>query len=505
MDLFLLGLQEVLQPQHIALVLIGVVTGLVFGTIPGLSGVTAVALLVPFTYHMSAIAGLLTMVGIYVAATCAGSLAGIMFNMPGDAPGAATARDGFPLTRQGQARRAISIAIFSSFAGGIIGTLLLALVAPQFIQVALTFGSPEYFALALLGLTVVASIGTESQLKALIAVLFGLFLATVGADPIWGIDRFTFGEPMMRAGIDFIPAIIGFFALSEIFTRLYERHQQHDYSGSALANTPRFAWPAWQDIRHTFRTILRSSILGNIVGMLPGAGATIAAFLGYGVEAQVSRKPEKYGKGELRGVAAPESANNAAVGGAMVPLLTLGIPGSATAAVMISVFILHGLQPGPLLFRSMPELSYAIIVGMMFANVFLIIVGAMLVRPLIRILTIRFELISVVIITFCVIGTFALNNRIGDVWVMFACGVFGFFTRRYGYPAAAIILGLVLGGIAENGLVNGLSISGGSMVAFVTRPVTSLILGLGLIFLLLPIYWSYRGRKARVLAGAERA
>lgn len=303
----------------------------------------------------------------------------------------------------------------------------------------------------------------------------------------------------MRAGIDFVPAIIGFFALSEIFTRLYERQQAHHYSPEVLQQTPHFAWPEWRDIRYTARTILRSSILGNMVGMLPGAGATIAAFLGYGVEAQVSRNPEKYGKGELRGVAAPESANNAAVGGAMVPLLTLGIPGSATAAVMLSVFILHGLQPGPLLFRSMPELTYAIIVGLMVANVFLLIVGALLVRPLIRILTIRFEVVSLVILTFCVIGTFALSNRIGDVWVMFACGVIGFFTRRYGYPSAAIILGLVLGRIAEDGLVNGLSVAGGSMMAFITRPATMLILGFCLIFVLLPALWWYLGQRNRVL------
>lgn len=496
LEAFAIGLQTTTTWVNLFAIAMGVVIGLIFGAVPGLSGVTAVSLLVPFTYHMSPITGLLMMIGVYCAATYGGSISAILFNMPGDVMGAATAIDGYPMTLKNESQRALAMAIFASFVGGIIGTVILSLVAPQFIKVALTFGSPEYFALAMLGLAVVGSIGAKSQIKALIAVLFGLWLSTIGLDPVSGISRFTLGNPMLQAGISFIPAIIGFFAFSEIFARMYDKHLNMGFDPEAIKKAKIFNFPPRKDITSNAGNILRSSLLGNFVGMLPGAGATIAAFLGYGVAARFSKRPQDFGTGTIEGIAAPESANNGAVGGAMVPLMTLGIPGSATAAVMLSVMILHGLQPGPLLFTRMPELTYSIFVGMFIANVVMLVFAMFFVRALIRLLLVRFEVLSLFIFVFCVFGAFSIYRRFVDVWVMFVCGILGFFAKKYDFPIAAVILGLVLGNIAENGFVNGISITRGDFGAFFIRPITLTILIISVIFMTAPFLFDYlRKRK----------
>jgi putative tricarboxylic transport membrane protein len=484
---FVMGLSVTMLPANIFAIVLGVLIGLIFGTIPGLSGVTAVSLLVPFTYGISPITGLLIMIGVYCAATYGGSISAILFNMPGDVMGAATSIDGYPMTKKGEASRALAMAIFASFVGGIFGTIMLSFVAPQFVKIALKFGSPEYFALAILGLTVVGSLGTKHQNKALLSVLFGLWLGTIGLDPLVGISRFTMGNVMLQAGISFIPAIIGFFALAEIFCRMYDRNINIPTDVETIKQAKSFTVPSLKDIKECAVTIARSSVIGNFVGMLPGAGATIAAFLGYGTTARFSKTPNKFGRGTVEGVAAPESANNAAVGGAMVPLLTLGIPGSATTAVMLSVLILHGLRPGPLLFQRMPDLTYSLFVGMFFANIVMLVFAMLSIRFLVRLLLVKFEFLSLFILVFCVFGAFSIYNRFSDVWVMFVCGILGFFAKKYEYSIAAIILGLVLGGIAEAGFINGISVVRGSFHDFFTRPLVLGILITSFLFLIIPV------------------
>lgn len=491
LEFFWLGLETTFMINNLLAIVLGVLIGLVFGTVPGLSGVTAVSLLVPFTYSMSPITGLLLMVGVYCAATYGGSISAILFNMPGDVMGAATAIDGHAMTVKGEAQRALAMAIFASFCGGIIGTIILSLVAPQFVRVALTFGSPEYFALAILGLAVVGSIGAKSQIKAMIGVAFGLWLSTIGLDPVSGISRFTLGNPMLQAGISFIPAIIGFFAFSEIFSRLYDRHMNQGLDTSAMEKAKIFNFPSIVDVKNNVTNILRSASLGNFVGMLPGAGATIAAFLGYGTSVRFSKQPQRYGTGIVEGVAAPESANNSAAAGSMVPLLTLGIPGSATTAVMLSVMILHGLRPGPLLFERMPELTYSIFTGMFVANIVMLIMAMFFVRLLVRLLLVKFEILSLFILIFCVFGAFSIYNRFLDVWIMFVCGILGFFAKKYDISIAAIILGVVLGRIAENGLINGISVTRGDFGAFFIRPITLSILIIAVFFSVSPYIIDY--------------
>lgn len=504
MDL-VVGLGSVLEPFHLTLLIGGVIIGLVFGTIPGLSGITAVALLVPFSYVLGAEAAIIMMIGVYVATSCAGSLAGSLFNMPGDVMGAATARDGFPLTQQGQAGRALSIDITASAVGGVIGTLLLVLIAPQFLRIALGFGPPEYFALALLGMTCVASLATGSLVKALLAGTFGLLLATVGLDPVSGAVRFNFGQQQLQGGIDFIPAIIGFFAVAEIFQTLYHGGGSGAYTADDIKKIPRFAIPSRADLRRTRFTMLRASVLGNFVGMLPGAGSTIAAFLGYGTEVQLSRDATRFGKGEIRGVAAPEAANNAAAAGSMVPLLTLGIPGGAVTAIMLGVFILNGLRPGPLLFRDSPEITSSVFGALMLASILVLVVGLLTVRLLLRLLTIPFEIFSTMVLVFAVVGTFAIYNRTVDLWIMLACGVIGFFAKQYDFPIAAIVLGLVLGDIAETGLVNGIGVSRGSWAVFFSRPYTGITLALALVLLLLPLVWWAVSRRRDATSDTDEA
>lgn len=493
----LTGLSSVFEPFHFALLVLGVTIGYIFGTIPGLSGITAVALLVPFSFVLGAEAAIIMMIGVYLAANSAGSLAGILFNMPGDVMGAATARDGYPMTLQGHAGRAISMGVTASAVGGFIGTVLLVLIAPQFLRIALQFGPPEFFALAILGMTSVASLAMGSLIKGLLAGTLGLLLATIGLDPVSGAVRFTFGAQGLQAGINFIPAIIGFFAVAEILYTLYHGTGSGGYSRDDVKKVGRFATLKRADLKRTRFTMLRSSLLGNFVGMLPGAGATVAAFLGYGIETQIAKDRSTYGKGEIRGVAAPESANNAAAAGSMVPLLTLGIPGGAVTAIMLGVFILNGLRPGPLLFRDAPEVTFAVFGAMMVSSLVVLIVGLVLVRPLLHLLTIPFEVFSTMVLVFAVVGTFAIFNRPIDLWVMLACGVLGFLAKQYEFPVSALILGLVLGSIAEVGLVNGVNVTRGDWVEFYTRPFTmgTLIAAVGL--LLVPVYFAIQRKRSQ--------
>lgn len=502
MDL-LMGLGSVLEPFHFMLLLLGVVIGLIFGTIPGLSGITAVALLVPFSYVLGAEAAIIMMIGVYIAASCAGSLAGSLFNMPGDVMGAATARDGYPLTQQGQAGRAISMDITASAIGGFFGAVLLVLIAPQFLRIALRFGPPEFFALALLGMTTVASLAMGSIIKAFLAGVVGLLLATIGLDPVSGAVRLTFDVQPLQGGIDFIPAIIGFFAVAEIFHALYYGTGSGGYTKEDIKKIPRFALPSIKDLNFTKYTLLRGTLLGNFIGMLPGAGSTIAAFLGYGTEMQVARDKSKFGRGDIRGVVAPEAANNSAAAGSMVPLLTLGIPGGAVTAIMLGVFILNGLRPGPLLFRDAPEISSSVFAALMIGSVLVFVVGLAAVRLLLRLLTIPFEIFSTMVLVFAVVGTFAIFNRTIDLWVMLVCGVLGFFAKQYGFPIAALVLGLVLGDIAEVGLVNGIGVTRGDWIEFFTRPFTLGTLILALALTLLPLLYGQQARAQQARQPAD--
>ncbi|HPQ43492.1 MAG TPA: tripartite tricarboxylate transporter permease [Syntrophales bacterium] len=480
------------SPFNVLMLLAGFWIGMLFGMLPGLSGVTAVAVLMPLSYVLTPLQALIFMSAIYCTAVFSGSISGILFNSPGDTPAVFTTFDGYPLTLKGEPGRALIVDMVSSGIGGVVGVIIAMSFAAYFVNVALSFGPPEYFALGLFGLSLVSVIGTKYPMKGTISVLIGLLLACVGIDTVTGMHRFTFGNVQLMAGLDFIPVIIGLFAVAEVLNQFanfnFRKKLEKRLKDTALdvsfisKDDFKLCWPHW----------IRGSILGNFIGTLPGAGATIAAFLGYGVAQKFSKQPEEFGKGAIEGVAGPETANNASVGGAMVPLLTLGIPGSATTAVMLSVFLIHGLQPGPFLFMRSPELMYPIFISMILTNILIIVVPFFLVKHLVKILRVPYEYLGTTILFLSIIGAFAIHNRVYDVWIVFIFGIIGHIMTKYDYSPAGLILGLVLGPMVESGFRQSLVLFQGDLMGFIHRPITLTLIMLSLVFLLWPLLTLFR-------------
>jgi putative tricarboxylic transport membrane protein len=487
------------NPSSFLLLIVAVIWGIAFGSVPGLTGIVGVALLIPFTFVLDPIAGLLLLSGVYVGSTFGGSISAILFNTPGSPEAACTALDGYPMARRGEAGKALGIALAASAIGGIFGTIVLMLLAPPMAQFALNFGPAEYFALAVLGITAIAAIGGGSILKGLVAGLLGLGIATVGLDPITGTERYTFGNLSLLTGISFVPAIIGTFALAEVLQRSGERVT----TGQVITDVST-QLPSLKEFMATRITLLRSSTIGAIIGALPGVGATTAAFISYSEAVRWSRRPQDFGTGIADGIAAPESANNSAVGGSMVPLLALGIPGSATTAVMLGGLTIHGIIPGPLLMENNAQLVYTVFIGMFLANILMLVFGIRAARYFALVLKAPYALVGPAIVVLCMTGVYALNSNIADVGIMLAMGAFGFLLRKLKYPIASFVIGLVLGPIAETSLRQGLVISNYDYWEFVSRPITAVLLAASIASLVYGFYgqWKrHRSERAAVAAG----
>lgn len=459
------GLAFVMGVVPILTITLGVAMGIVAGATPGLSPSMGVALLVPFTYAMSPTLALILLVAIYIAANYGGSITAVTINAPGTPSSVVTAFDGYPLTKKGKPGMALGVSLVSSTVGGIIGTLILIFFSGPLAKFALKFHPAEYFALAIFGLTTVASLGGKNWIKAFIAAMFGLLLNTIGIDPISGVSRFTFGISFLYDGFALIPALIGLFALSEIFKQL----ESGDFS-SQQVEAGKQEWPTASAYWKLRNTIVRSSFMGTIIGIFPGAGATIAAFISYDVAKRVSKHPEEFGNGSLEGVAAAEGANSSSVGGALIPLLTLGIPGSASTAVLIGALMIHDLTPGPQLFISNPDIIYGLLASLLLANIILLILGFFGSRLWIKVTTIPKTVLFPLIFAVSIIGSFAVRNSFFDVAACLAFGVFGWILRRYNYPVAPIILGMVLGNIAETNFIRAIMMGGWTV--FFTRPLS---------------------------------
>ena len=488
------------NPTSLLLLVFSVVWGIAFGAVPGLTGIVGVALLIPFTFVLDPIAGLLLLSGVYVGSTFGGSISAILFNTPGSPEAACTALDGYPMARRGEAGKALGIALAASAIGGIFGTIVLMLLAPPMAQFALNFGPAEYFALAVLGITAIAAIGGGSILKGLVAGLLGLGIATVGLDPITGTERYTFGNLSLLTGISFVPAIIGTFALAEVLQRSGERVT----TGQVITDVST-QLPSLREFLATRITLLRSSTIGAIIGALPGVGATTAAFISYSEAVRWSKRPQDFGTGIADGIAAPESANNSAVGGSMVPLLALGIPGSATTAVMLGGLTIHGIIPGPLLMENNAQLVYTIFIGMFLANILMLVFGIRAARYFALVLKAPYALVGPAIVVLCMTGVYALNSNIGDVGIMLAMGAFGFLLRKLKYPIASFVIGLVLGPIAETSLRQGLVISDYNYWEFVSRPITAVLLAASAASLIYGFYGQWKRHKSsrETVAAAE--
>lgn len=496
------GFVTALQPVNLLLICLGMVIGVIAGALPGITMLMAIVLVLPFTYAMDMVPGILLLFAIYSGGIFGGSITAILFNIPGDPMNVPTAFDGHPLARQGRAAEALGTAIACSALGGLLSVLAMTFAAPPLARVALKFSSVEYFAIVVLGLATVTVIGTASPLNSIISLLVGLFLATVGTDPVTGVFRFDFGSPLLRSGIDFVIVMIGLFAIGEVLERLevVGGSMQQVYAGRARVRFPlgefwRMRW-----------TILRSTGIGTLIGTVPGAGATVSAFIGYGVEKQLSRHPERFGTGVLEGVAAPESANNASTGGAMIPLLALGIPGSGATAVILAAFLLKGIQPGPLLFQKQLEAVYTIFAGAILVNVLILVAGLLAVRFFVKALQIPDAVLGAFIVAFCFIGAYALRNDMADVWIMAIFGVLGYYMRRLNYPVPPLVLGLILGPLAEDFFMTSMFSHQNDVSVFFTRPLSGALLVASALLLLWPPAqgWLRRRKEARAMATSPR-
>ena len=470
-----------------------VLGGLVIGALPGLTATMAVAVLLPLTFDLPPREGLIILIAIFISAVQGGSIPAVLINTPGTPAATATTFDGYPLAKKGLAGKAIGIAMIASFIGLMISWSLLVTVAPLIARIALTFSTPEYFAIALFGLTIISTLSTDSPLKGIIAGLIGLLIATIGLDPIDGIPRFTYGVDVLLGGISYVPALIGLFALTEIFWSVEELDIV-----SEVAQKIKKILPSFKDIKKILVTAIRSGFIGSGIGALPGAGADIAAFVGYGEAKRWSKKPEEFGSGRIEGVAAAEAANNAVCGSALIPLMTLGIPGDAVTAIILGAFIIRGLRPGPSLFAEHGDIAYTIFAGFTVASIMTLIIGLCLAKIFARILNIPKKILLPIILALCLVGSYAIQNSIFDVYVTVFFGILGYFLRKFGFQGSPIVLALILGPMAEYNFRLTLTATQGDYSVFVTRPICLGFLIISVMSIVLPIWRSHRQKRAGV-------
>ena len=475
------GFAAAVTPAHLLMCLLGVVLGQVIGVLPGIGPSAAIALLLPLTYGASPTGAIIMFAGLYYGAQYGGTLTSVLINVPGESTSVMTTLDGYQMALQGRGGVALGIAAIGSFIAGVLGTIGLMLLAPPLAKVALAFGPPEYCMLVLLGLTALAAVG-GSVLKGLATGVAGMLLGTIGIDPQIGAPRFHFEQTWLLDGVDFIILAVALFGVGEVLASCRMASSNPIlHVGRVLPN--RAEW------RQAWAAILRGSGIGFAIGVLPGAGATIASFVGYIAEKKLAKDPSRFGKGAIEGVAAPESANNAASAGAMVPMFALGVPGSNTTAVMLAALIMFGLRPGPDMFTTNATLVWAVIASMFIGNLILLVMNLPLAGLFARLLQIRYSWIYPPILAICLTGAVSRANNVEDAWLMLGFGVLGWLMKRYDWSAAPMILGLVLGPIFENSLRQSLTLSHGSGAIFVTRPIAAVLFALAVIALAAPL-WS---------------
>lgn len=480
------GFLSVLDPLTLLLIVAGLVIGVFLGALPGIGSSMAIVLALPFTYFLDVVPAIALLVTIYVGSTYGGSITAILFNTPGTPESVATTFDGYPLAQKGQAGKALGLAISSSAFGGIFAVLVMLFLSPWLSQFALKMHSSEYFALAFLGMAVISSIGSENTIKAIISGLMGIFISTIGVDPITATDRFTFNSIELMNGISYIPIMIGAFALSEVFTQIVG-NQDGDNGASSKIKVGAYKLREFLSYKWV---ALKSSIIGTVIGILPGTGGSIASFVSYGVAMRTSKNQEEFGKGSEEGLVAPESSNNAAAGGAMIPTLILGIPGSPTTAVILAALILHGLQPGPQLLTDQPILLYSVFFAMFIASVLTFVVGRFGIQVFELLLKLPYSIIATFIILLSLLGAFAVDNNIFNVWIMLIFGVVGYLMKIFDFSVPSLILGIVLGPLMEESFRRHLLLNNGNYMSFFHSPITVIILSVSLLAILLPLVFN---------------
>jgi len=465
------GFAVALTPQNLLFCFLGVLMGTLIGVLPGIGPVSGVAILLPIVFTLEPTAAMIMLAGIYYGSMYGGSTTSILINTPGESASVMTCLDGYAMARAGRAGAALGMAALASFVAGTVSVVGLMLLAPPLAEFALKFGPAEYFALMVLGLTMLTRLAGKSLIKGLMMGMFGLALGTVGLDPMTGVARYTAGRIEFLDGVGFVSVAMGLFALGEIFSNAEE-----SLSRDVFKTDLKGLWPSLQDWMAVRWTLVRATIIGFFVGALPGAGATVASFMAYVAEKKASKHPERFGTGVIEGVAAPEAANNAATGGALVPLLTLGIPSSATTAILLGALLILNVRPGPLMIAERPEFFWAVVTSMYVGNVMLLILNLPLVGLWASLLRIPYTILLPLILLFTLIGAYAINNNVWDIWIMLLFGVIGYLMRKFEYPAAPVVLALVLGPLMETNFRRTLAISQGDYAVFLTHPIAAFLL-----------------------------
>lgn len=495
MDFSLLveALQTIAIPQNILLILAGMFLGVFFGALPGISSSMGIVLMIPFTYYMGIIPSIILLVALYAGSAYGGSITAILFNTPGTPEAVATTFDGYPLAQKGHAGKALGYAMSASAFGGVFSVLVMLFLAPKLSKVALEIQSAEYFALTLLGIACISSVGSKNLAKALITGFIGIIIAMMGLDPMTGVTRMTFGNINLLNGVEFIPVMIGAFAMAEVFKQVINRSSNTEEMDTGMKVSLESL--TLKELFTYKLTLLKSSIIGTVIGILPGTGGSIASIVSYGEAVRSSKEKDRFGNGAPEGVIAPESANNAAAGGAMIPTLVLGIPGSPTTAIILAALVLQGLQPGPQLMSEQPLLLYCIFFSMLIASLVVFVGGRFAVKAFAAILKLPYSVIAPMIVMFSIIGSYAIANDMFQIWVMLGFGIFGYFMKKYEFSPASLILGLVLGSMMEENFRRQLLLTEGDYMSFIKSPIALVLLLAVVAVLFVPVISSYREKK----------
>ena len=467
------------------MIFVGTLAGVIIGALPGLTVNMGIALLMPLTFSFQGLTGILMLIGVYCGAIYGGSITAILINTPGTPASAATILDGYPLALKGEAGRALGLSTLSSVVGGIFGAICLVLVSPLLAKVAVGMSAPEYFSLAVFGISIITSVSSHSIIKGLMGGCIGLAIATVGLDPMTAGFRFTFDSVYLMGGISFVPVLVGLFAFSQGLISLEDNHRGGENRKVQVAIKRIF--PTWADFKRVFPTQIRSAAIGTVIGAIPGTGGDIASYVSYTEAKRWSKHPEEFGHGSIEGVSAPEAGANAVAGGAMVPLLTLGIPGDGATAIMMGAFMVQGLSLGPLLFKEHPVEVNTIFIGLFVANILMGLIGFAGLRLSTRIMDVPRRILVPIVLTLCAVGAYSVNHTMIDVFVMMLAGTLGYILIKLDFSMSPIVIGIILGPMAETNLRRSLVMSEGDYSVFVTRPICLSFLIIAVVTLFLPI------------------
>jgi putative tricarboxylic transport membrane protein len=479
------GFSHVFQPVNMMFLVVGIVLGLLVAVLPGLTLVMGVVLALPFTYSMSVIPAIILLTSMYVSGTYAGAWTSILFRVPGEPIDVPLLWDGYPMARKGQAAQALGWTLIAAGFGGLLAATVMVLLAQPIARIALTFSTPEYFAILFFGLASVVSLGGSSLANALISLFVGLLIATVGVDDTYGTHRFTFNVPLLSDGIDYLVVMVGAYGLGEVFLRM---EQGFKSAPLEAVDKIRTRLPSLEQVMAVKSTFLRGGLIGIFVGLVPGAGATVASFLSYGIESQYGKRKKLLGTGIPEGIIAPQAAATSSVGGAIIPLVTMGIPGSGATAIILGAFLLHGLQPGPQVFQTSSHIVYAMFASVFVGIVVMCVIGYFATKYMVKVLELPEVIVSAYVVMCCILGAFAARNNITDVWLLVVFGVLGYLFERFRFPITPLVLGVILGPLAESAFMTTMISYGNDWTIFFTRPISGPLMAVAIITLLYPLF-----------------